>query len=93
IGFFMKSLCVPKRAIKVLVHAGLSISLLSIHNVVTSMLKEISSTIRKEVHTLHAAFAYDNFNIAFNATQPSLENHSSFIGTMSATVVPFDKIQ
>ncbi|KIK76013.1 hypothetical protein PAXRUDRAFT_78457, partial [Paxillus rubicundulus Ve08.2h10] len=65
-GFFMKSMCIPKKAIKVLAHAGLSISLSSIHNAVTSMSKEISSTIRKEVRTLHAAFAYDNFDIAFN---------------------------
>ncbi|KAF8834046.1 hypothetical protein BDN67DRAFT_915729 [Paxillus ammoniavirescens] len=87
-GFFMKSMCIPEKAIEVLAHAGLSISLSSIHNAVTSMSKEISSTIRKEVHTLHAAFAYDNFNITFNTAQPSLENHLSFISATSATVVP-----
>lgn len=87
-GFFMKSMCVPEKAIEVLAHAGLSISLSSIHNVVTSMSKEISSTIRKEVHTLHAAFAYNNFDIVFNTAQPSLENRSSFVSATSATVVP-----
>ncbi|KAF8835721.1 hypothetical protein BDN67DRAFT_877161, partial [Paxillus ammoniavirescens] len=91
-GFFMKSMCVPEKAIEVLAHAGLSISLSSIHNAVTSMSKEISSTIKKEVCTLHAAFVYDNFDIAFNTAQPSLENRSSFVSTTSATVVPLHSV-
>ncbi|KAG2090511.1 hypothetical protein BD769DRAFT_1395807 [Suillus cothurnatus] len=51
-GFFMKSTCVPEKVVEVLAHAGLSISLSSIHNAVMSVSKEISSKIRSEVHTL-----------------------------------------
>jgi hypothetical protein len=87
-GFFMKSTCVPEKVVEVLAHAGLSISLSSIHNAVMSVSKEISSKIRSEVHTLWAAFAYNNFNITFKTSQPTLENWSSFVSTTSATVVP-----
>ncbi|KIK77771.1 hypothetical protein PAXRUDRAFT_165769 [Paxillus rubicundulus Ve08.2h10] len=76
-GFIMKSTCVPKKVIKVLAHAGLLISLSLIYNTVSSISKEISVKIKKEVHTLHAAFAYDNFNIAFKAAQPPLKNCST----------------
>lgn len=84
----MKSTCVPEKVVEVLAHAGLSISLSSIHNAVTSVSKEISSKIRSEVRTLRAAFAYDNFDIAFKTSQPTLENRSSFVSATSATVVP-----
>ncbi|KAG2053199.1 hypothetical protein BDR06DRAFT_886467, partial [Suillus hirtellus] len=51
-GFFMKSTYVPEKVVEVLAYAGLSISLSSIHNTVTSALKEISSKIRSEVCTI-----------------------------------------
>ncbi|KAG1890422.1 uncharacterized protein F5891DRAFT_965005 [Suillus fuscotomentosus] len=86
-GFFMKSTGVPEKVIKVMAHAGLSVNLSTIYNMVTSILKEISRDIKREVHTLCAAFAYDNFDIAFNVAQPTLENHSFFVSTTSATVI------
>jgi hypothetical protein len=84
----MKSTCVPEKVVEVLAHAGRLISLLSIHNAVMSVSKEISSKIRTEVHTLRAAFTYNNFNITFKTSQPTLENWSSFVSATSATVVP-----
>ncbi|KAG1895706.1 uncharacterized protein F5891DRAFT_928633, partial [Suillus fuscotomentosus] len=86
-GFFMKSTSVPEKVVEVLAHAGLSISLSSIHNAVMSVSKEISSKIRSEVCTLRAAFTYDNFDIAFKTSQPTLENWSSFVSATAATVV------
>ncbi|KAG1754911.1 uncharacterized protein EDB91DRAFT_1043064 [Suillus paluster] len=87
-GFFMKSTCIPEKVIEVMAHAGLSVSLSTIYNMVTSISKEISCNIKKEVHTLRAAFAYDNFDITFNVAQPTLETRSSFISMTSATVIP-----
>ncbi|KAG2079458.1 uncharacterized protein F5147DRAFT_741279 [Suillus discolor] len=66
-GFFMKSTGVPEKVIEVMAHAGLSVSLSTIYNMVTSISKEISRDIKRE------AFAYDNFDIAFNVAQPTLE--------------------
>ncbi|KAG2109581.1 uncharacterized protein F5147DRAFT_575834, partial [Suillus discolor] len=87
-GFFMKSTGVPEKVIEVMAHAGLSVSLSTIYNMVTSISKEISRDIKREVRTLRAAFAYDNFDIAFNVAQPTLENRSSFVSATSATVIP-----
>lgn len=87
-GFFMKSTCVPEKVIEVMAHAGLSVSLSIIYNMVTSISKEISHNIKKEVCTLCAAFAYDNFDIVFNIAQPTLKKHSSFVSTTSTTVIP-----
>ncbi|KAG2084330.1 uncharacterized protein F5147DRAFT_748810 [Suillus discolor] len=41
-GFFMKSTGVPEKVIEVMAHAGLSVSLSTIYNMVTSISKEIS---------------------------------------------------
>ena len=87
-GFFMKSTCVPEKVVEVMAHAGLSISLSAIYNAVASISKEISRNIKKEVRTLRAAFAYDNFDIAFISAQPTLENRSSFVSATSATIIP-----
>jgi hypothetical protein len=88
LGFFMRSACVPEKVVEVFAHAGLSISLTSIHNAVSSISREISSKIKREVRTLQAGFAYDNFNIQFKAAQPTLEHRGSFMSTTSATVIP-----
>ncbi|KAG2115643.1 hypothetical protein BD769DRAFT_1363266 [Suillus cothurnatus] len=88
LGFFMKSTCVPKKVVEVFAHAGLSISLTSIHNAVSSISKEISSKIKHEVQTLQAGFAYDNFDIQFKAVQPTLEHQGCFVSATSATIIP-----
>ncbi|KAG1894464.1 uncharacterized protein F5891DRAFT_961453 [Suillus fuscotomentosus] len=88
LGFFMRSACVPEKVVKVFAHAGLSISLTSIHNAVSSISREISSKIKREVRTLQAGFAYDNFDIQFKAAQPTLEHRGSFVSATSATVIP-----
>ncbi|KIK82332.1 hypothetical protein PAXRUDRAFT_14769 [Paxillus rubicundulus Ve08.2h10] len=71
---------------------GFFMNLLSIYNAVSSILKEISVKIKKEVHTLHAVFAYDNFDIAFTMAQPTLENRSTFVSATSATVIPLNGV-
>ncbi|KAG1846481.1 hypothetical protein C8R48DRAFT_616268, partial [Suillus tomentosus] len=88
LGFFMRSACVPEKVVEVFAHAGLSISLTSIHNAVSSISREISSKIKREVRTLQAGFAYDNFDIQFKAAQPTLEHRGSFVSATSATVIP-----
>ncbi|KAG1742093.1 hypothetical protein EDD22DRAFT_759374, partial [Suillus occidentalis] len=70
LGFFMRSVCVPEKVVKVFTHMGLSISLMLIHNAVLSISKDISRKIKHKVSTLQAGFTYDNFNIQFKAAQP-----------------------
>ncbi|KAG2029678.1 hypothetical protein BDR03DRAFT_880197, partial [Suillus americanus] len=88
LGFFMRSACVPEKVVEVFARVGLSISLMSIHNAVSSISREISRKIKHEVRTLQAGFTYDNFDIQFKAAQPTLEHRGSFVSAMSATVVP-----
>ena len=88
LGIFFHSTSVPEKVIETLAHAGLSISLTSIHNAVTSLLKEAAVKIRDTVQTLTAAFAYDNFDINFQTTEPTIENQTTFISATSATVIP-----
>lgn len=88
LGIFFHSTSVPEKVIETLAHAGLSISLTSIHNAVTSLSKEAAVKIRDTVRTLTAAFAYDNFDINFQTTEPTIENQTTFISATSATVIP-----
>jgi len=84
----MKSTCVLEKVIEVMAHAGLSVSPSTIYNMVTSISKEISCNIKKEVCMLCAAFTYDNFDITFDVAQPTLETRSFFVSATSATVIP-----
>ncbi|KAG1720152.1 hypothetical protein EDB19DRAFT_1836153 [Suillus lakei] len=77
-----------KKVVEVLAHAGLSLSLSSISNAVTSMSSEISSRIKHAVRSLKSVFAYDNFDINFKMSQPTLQRQTTFISATSATTVP-----
>jgi hypothetical protein len=88
LGFFYHSTSVPEKVIETLAHAGLSISISSIHNAVQSVSHQASARIRHAVRSLQSAFAYDNFDIDFKTEQPTLEHRSNFISATSATVIP-----
>ncbi|PPQ76588.1 hypothetical protein CVT26_012793 [Gymnopilus dilepis] len=88
LGLFYHSAAVPEKVIEVLAHAGLSISLSSIHRSVKSLSAEATKRIRNSVQTLTTAFAYDNFDIHFKTSQPTVEHSTSFISATSATAIP-----
>ena len=71
-----------------LAHADLSISLTSIHSAVKSLLLDVLCKIKVVVHTLATAFAYDNFDITFKLSEPTIEHPSSFVSATSATAIP-----
>ncbi|KAG1881034.1 hypothetical protein F4604DRAFT_1879629 [Suillus subluteus] len=88
LGFFYHSTSVPEKVIETLAHAGLSISISSIHSAVQSVSNQMSVRIRRAVRSLQSAFAYDNFDIDFKTEQPTLEHRSNFVSATSATVIP-----
>ncbi|EGN96550.1 hypothetical protein SERLA73DRAFT_154079 [Serpula lacrymans var. lacrymans S7.3] len=88
LGLFCHSTGVPEKVVEVLAHAGLSVSLTSIHHAVSSISKEISVKIKKEVQSMCSAFAYDNFDMDFKTAQPTIEHSSRFVSATSATVIP-----
>ncbi|KAG1848874.1 hypothetical protein F4604DRAFT_1593749 [Suillus subluteus] len=87
LSFFYHSTSVPEKVIETLAHAGLSISISSIHSAVQSVSNQMSVRIRRAVRSLQSAFAYDNFDIDFKTEQPTLEHRSNFVSATSATVI------
>lgn len=71
-----------------LAHAGLSISLTSIHSVIKSLSREAAKKVKESVRTLKTALAYDNFDISFQVAQPTIENRNTFVSMTSATAIP-----
>ncbi|KAI9434779.1 hypothetical protein H4582DRAFT_1818304, partial [Lactarius indigo] len=88
IGMFVHSANVPQRVIEVLAHAGLSISIKSIQRAVKSMSNDSARKIRQSLRTLKVAMAYDNFDINFKTSEPTIAHHSSFVSATSATAIP-----
>ncbi|KAH8987070.1 hypothetical protein EDB86DRAFT_2832403 [Lactarius hatsudake] len=87
-GIFMHSANVPQCVIEVLAHAGLSISIKSIQRAVKSMSNDSAHRIKDSLRTLKVAIAYDNFNINFKTSEPTLTHQSSFVSATSATAIP-----
>ncbi|KAH9011519.1 hypothetical protein EDB83DRAFT_2580346, partial [Lactarius deliciosus] len=87
-GVFVHSANVPQRVIEVLAHAGLSISIKSIQRAVKSMSNDSALRIKESLRTLKVAIAYDNFDINFKTSEPTLTHQSSFVSATSATAIP-----
>lgn len=78
----------PEKALELLSHAGVSISLSSIHSAIKSLSKEASDNLRKSFRTLTMGVAYDNFDMAFKVAEPTTSRHSAFVSATSATAIP-----
>ncbi|KAH9068260.1 hypothetical protein EDB83DRAFT_2222816, partial [Lactarius deliciosus] len=87
-GIFVHSANVPQHVIEVLAHAGLSISIKSIQRAVKSMSNDSAHRIKDSLRTLKVAIAYDNFDINFKMSKPTLTHQSSFVSATSATAIP-----
>ncbi|KAI9432877.1 hypothetical protein BJY52DRAFT_1207806 [Lactarius psammicola] len=88
IGMFVHSANVPQRVIEVLTHAGLSISIKSIQRAVKSMSTDSAQKIWESLRSLKVAMAYDNFDINFKTSEPTIAHRSSFVSATSATAIP-----
>ncbi|KAH9015955.1 hypothetical protein EDB83DRAFT_2232606 [Lactarius deliciosus] len=85
---FIHSANVPQRVAEVLAHAGLTISIKSIQRAVKSMSVDSARKIKMGLRSLKMAIAYDNFDINFKTSEPTLAHQSSFVSATSATAVP-----
>ncbi|KAF8270415.1 hypothetical protein EI94DRAFT_1571665, partial [Lactarius quietus] len=88
IRIFVHSTDVPQRVIEVLAHAGLSISIKSIQWAVKSMSMDSAHKIRDSLHTLKVAMAYNNFDINFKTSEPTIAHCLNFVSATSATAIP-----
>ncbi|KAH9008731.1 hypothetical protein EDB85DRAFT_2163911 [Lactarius pseudohatsudake] len=88
LGIFIHSANVPQRIAEVLAHAGLTISIKSIQRAVKLMSIDSARKIKTGLRSLKMVFAYDNFDINFKTSEPTLAHQSSFVSATSATTVP-----
>ncbi|KAG6895067.1 hypothetical protein C0992_003266 [Termitomyces sp. T32_za158] len=77
IGIFCRSTSMPELAIEMLAHMGLSISLTSIHNMVSSLSRKSHLELQHLASSLTASFAYDNFDIDLKSWLPTVEKPGS----------------
>lgn len=91
LGMFFHSVNVPQSVIEVLVHAGLSISIMSIHHAVTLMSVDSVQKIKDGLHTLKVAMVYDNFDIKM--LEPIIAHGSLFVSATSATAIPLVEVE
>ncbi len=87
-GFFLESVNTPKHVINVLAHGGWSISLMSICNMVKSLMKEQWTLLKGLSSTRLFSIAYDNLDFDFKAKEPTIEHQGSFESIMTATFIP-----
>ena len=72
-GIFLHSTNTPEKVINALAHMGISISVNSIHGAVHSLSNETTETLRSMGQTLLVSYAYDNFDIDFKRSVPTVE--------------------
>ena len=72
-GIFLHSTNTPQKVIQALAHMGISISISSIHLAIHSLSLETHETLRTMGQTLLVGYAYDNFDIDFKNSVPTIE--------------------
>ena len=91
IGIFCHSTSAHELVIEMLVHVGLSISLTSIHKMVTSLSQESYQKLRDLAKTKIAAYAYDNFDMDFKSSLATVEKPGATLKhAISALAFPLD---
>ncbi|KAI0052951.1 hypothetical protein FA95DRAFT_1482269 [Auriscalpium vulgare] len=72
-GIFLHSCNAPEKVVKTLAHMGLSVSLSSIHHAIHSLAMKASLDLQIVGKSRVASYAYDNFDIDFKTTLPTIE--------------------
>jgi hypothetical protein len=87
LGLFCHSTNALELVIETLAHAGLSISLSSIHNMVNLLLTKSVDNIRSLAQTLTVLFAYDNFDMEFKSYSPTIEKHEDSLKHATSAII------
>jgi hypothetical protein len=77
IGLFCHSTSAPELVVEMLAHAGLSISLTAIHDMISSLSTKAHERLRSLSQNLTASFVYDNFDMDFKSWMPTVEKPGS----------------
>ncbi|KAJ7019237.1 hypothetical protein C8F04DRAFT_1323987 [Mycena alexandri] len=84
IGIFLHASNTPSKVIETLARMGISISLDSIHNAVHSLSRETFGRLRAMGRSLLVSYAYDNFDINFPNTVPTVEQSTDTLTHMTS---------
>ncbi|KAH9942662.1 hypothetical protein B0H21DRAFT_710233 [Amylocystis lapponica] len=91
LGTFFHTCNTPETAIELLSQIGLSISMTTINQVVSSLSAESHNAIRGLGQTLLTSYAYDNFDIELKHYIPTVENpHDTLLHMTSGTTLHLD---
>ncbi|TFY52853.1 hypothetical protein EVJ58_g9778, partial [Rhodofomes roseus] len=89
VGVFEHACNTPDRVIEMLSQLGLSISPSSINNAVSSLARKAEIKRRQVGQELLTAYAYDNFDVAFNVRTPTVDGGDRSLAHLtSATMIP-----
>ncbi|KAG9116833.1 hypothetical protein FRC07_007412 [Ceratobasidium sp. 392] len=87
-GMFSHSTNTPTKVIKMMSHAGISISPSSINQMSDRMSKEARERLKVNLRDMPYAIAYDNLEITFATNQPTLAHDTKLTHLMTATLIP-----
>ncbi|TDL14196.1 hypothetical protein BD410DRAFT_734472, partial [Rickenella mellea] len=79
VGFFAHTCNTPAKVIETLAHAGISISTSAINDAVSSLSVKARLKLEELAQTLLGGVAYDNFDVAFHVSVPTIENGDSML--------------
>ena len=90
-GIFLHSTNTPEKVIIAIAHMGTSISVNSIHGAVHSLSDETTETLCSMGQTLLVSYAYDNFDIDFKRSVPTVETTADTLEHLtSGTLIMLD---
>jgi hypothetical protein len=87
IAIYLRSTDTSERVMEIMAHMGISVSVSSCNNAISSLSKDMKRQIEAIGQTLTAAYCYDNINIPYYAS-PGDHSRSQFVSMTNATLVP-----
>ncbi|KAI0694064.1 hypothetical protein BC835DRAFT_1415571 [Cytidiella melzeri] len=86
-GIFLHAIHAPQNLVNSLAHMGISISQTAIHRLLHSLGVHITSDAKEVGQTLSAAYAYDNLDIKFKSSVPTVEKPGETLKHFTTSMV------
>ncbi|KAI0698468.1 hypothetical protein BC835DRAFT_1304794 [Cytidiella melzeri] len=86
-GIFLHAMHAPQKLVDSLAHMGISISQSTIHNSLHSLGINIISDAKQVGQTLSAAYAYDNLDIEFKSSVPTVEKPGDMLKHFTTSMI------
>lgn len=87
VGVFLYSCRTPDNVVNALQRMGLSVSVNSIHNAITSLSRESANTLQSMGQTLLVAYAYDNFDVNLKPAVPTVEKATDTLKHLTSGLI------